>query len=68
MQLVSFAKSINYEKNRPFNHSFIGDVYDTPAWKSQTGESDPDSDYLSDGVFFICVYYLCDHKLVLFCL
>ena len=50
MKLVPFAKSINHEKNRPFNDNFLTDVYDTPAWKHETGQDDPDSDYFCDGV------------------
>ena len=53
MRLASFAKSINHEKNRRFNDNFISDVYDTPAWQSQTGQADPDSDFFDNGAFVV---------------
>ena len=53
MRLPSFQRHINYEKTRAVfaDSEYMADVYDTPAWRKQTGEpakdqtgSDDDSD------------------------
>lgn len=40
MKLKSFARSVNYEKIRNFNSSYITDVYDSESWKEQTQQQD----------------------------
>ena len=40
MKLQSFARSVDYEKRRHYNSSYISDVYDSEAWQEQMQEPD----------------------------
>ena len=64
MRLASFRKNINYEKTRAVfaNSEYMADVYDTPAWRQNTGEpardqtgsgdEDSDDDDLDNSIYY----------------
>ena len=58
MRLPAFVKNINYEKERPVyaNSEYMSDVYDTPAWRKQTGETARDQPG-SDNNVLACVLF-----------
>ena len=64
MKVKSFARSIDYEKRRNFNSSYIADVYDSEVWKEETQEenlSDNAIDMMDiedDGILFVCLFII----------